>query len=116
MAINKSNDEKLLSLSSSTIESTLSSINVIDVESEEALIRREQSLASETGDVIHWHEKRGRNGAEGLIIAELEEATAQAFDTDLNAFARLQQGGDRSGDGGGGGGGTGGDDDEWEDA
>jgi hypothetical protein len=31
-----------------------SSINVIDVESEEALIRQEEALASETGDVIHW--------------------------------------------------------------
>jgi hypothetical protein len=91
MAINKGGGgiKDNNSSSSFAMESTLSSISVIDVESEEALARRERALASETGEEGNWQEKRG--GAEGLIIAELEEATAQAFDTDLNAFARLQQ-------------------------
>jgi hypothetical protein len=92
MAINKGSALSSSSSSSASfaIESNLSSIAVIDMESEEALARRERALASETGEEGHWQEKRA-GGAEGLIIAELEEATAQAFDTDLNAFARRQQ-------------------------
>lgn len=96
MAINKGSGLSSSSSSSSSssaafaIESNLSSIAVIDMESEEALARRERALASETGEEGHWQEKRA-GGAEGFIIAELEEATAQAFDTDLNAFARRQQ-------------------------